>query len=88
MMMTLLPEAPVLHKVLQHLKKNSAIKCNKFLCRVGQSFWEEESYDHIVRSDGEFDRIIHYILYNPLKAGFVKEWQQWPHTFCKPELLL
>lgn len=87
MMMTLLPDVPVLFKVMQHLKKNSAIKSNKLLGRTGLPFWEEESYDHIVRDEAEFYRILNYILRNPVKAGFVQEWQEWPHTFCKPKLL-
>lgn len=87
MMMTLLQNAPVLFKVMQHLKKNSAIKSNKLLGRSGLPFWEEESYDHIVRDEAEFYRILNYILRNPVKAGFVQEWQEWSHTFCKPKLL-
>ncbi|GAB4494364.1 MAG: transposase [Saprospiraceae bacterium] len=87
MMMTLLPDAPVLFKVMQHLKKNSAIKANRFLNRTGLEFWEEESYDHIVRDESEFYRILNYILRNPVKAGFVSEWRDWPFSFAKPELL-
>lgn len=87
MMMTLLPNSLVLFKVMQHLKKNAAIKSNKVLGRTGLEFWEEESYDHIVRDEAEFYRILNYILRNPIKAGLVKEWQQWPFTFAKPELL-
>lgn len=87
MMMTLLPDSLVLFKVMQHLKKNAAIKSNKVLGRTGLEFWEEESYDHIVRDEAEFYRILNYILRNPVKAGLVKEWQQWPFTFAKPELL-
>lgn len=87
MMMTLLSDAPVLFKVMQHLKKNSAIRANKFLNRTGLEFWEEESYDHIVRDEGEFYRILNYILRNPVKAGFVQVWRDWPFTFAKNELL-
>lgn len=87
MMMTLLPNSLVLFKVMQHLKKNAAIKSNKVLGRTGLEFWEEESYDHIVRDEAEFYRILNYILRNPIKADLVKEWQQWPFTFAKPELL-
>lgn len=86
MMMTLLPKAPILFKVMQDLKKFTGLHCNRYLGREG-SFWEEESYDHIVRSELEFYRILNYILRNPIKAKFVKEWQRWPFTFAKPELL-
>ena len=87
MMMTLLPGAPVLFKVMQHLKRISAKSSNKFLNRTGSEFWENESYDHVVRDKNEFYRILNYILRNPVKAGFVKEWQDWPYIFVKPSLL-
>lgn len=87
MIMTLLPDAPVLFKVMQHLKRNAAKMSNKVLGRTGLPFWEDESYDHVVRDEKEFYRILNYILRNPIKAGFVKEWQNWPFTFIKPELL-
>lgn len=86
MMMTLLPDAPVLYKVMQDLKKFTGLHSNRKLGRNGQ-FWEDESYDHVVRNNEEFYRILNYILRNPLKAGFVKEWQEWPFTFVHPKLL-
>jgi REP element-mobilizing transposase RayT len=86
MMITLLPDAPVLFKIMQNLKRYTALNANKLLERAG-AFWEEESYDHLVRSEEELYRILNYILRNPVKAGFVSEWQDWPFTFAKPELL-
>lgn len=86
MMMTLLPDAPTLFKILQDLKKFTGLNSNRYLSREGQ-FWEEESYDHMVRSEAAFNRILNYILRNPVKAGFVSEWDQWPFTFVKPELM-
>ncbi len=86
MMMTLLPNAPVLYKVMQELKKFIGLNGNRALGRQGQ-FWEEESYDHVVRNDGAFFRILNYILEKPVKARFVKEWQQWPYSYVHPDLL-
>lgn len=86
MMMTLLPDAPVLFKVMQNLKRYTAVHANKLLKRAGM-FWEEESYEHIVRDEREFWNILNYILRNPVKAGFVQKWQEWPFTFSKAELL-
>src|SRR5262249_46563810 len=37
----------------------------------GGPFWQDESYDHVVRSDGEFERIRAYIESNPVAAGLV-----------------
>ena len=44
------------------------------------SFWQAESYDHVVRN-GELERIISYVLENPVKAGLVEDWEQWPYTY-------
>jgi hypothetical protein len=45
--------------------------CNKLLNRRGP-FWQRESYDHVVRDDGELERIIEYIHLNPVRAGLVQ----------------
>ena len=37
---------------------------------------QNESYDHLVRSDEEFRRIQRYIEWNPVKAGFVQKPEQ------------
>ena len=80
----LLEEAPPLVKTLQRLKSYTASKANKLLARSG-AFWQAESYDHIVRK-GELERIVAYVLENPVKAGLVKDWEQWPYTYLAPSL--
>ena len=83
-MFNLLPGAPELSKVMQDLKRYTALHSNRLLGREGP-FWETESYDHIVR-DGEFERILAYILNNPVKAGLINTWDAWPWTFCHESL--
>ena len=39
------------------LKGFAAHEANKMLSLKGQPFWQDESYDHLVRSDVEFERI-------------------------------
>jgi REP element-mobilizing transposase RayT len=80
MLFEALPDAPPLETIMQRLKRYTAVQSNRALGREG-SFWETESYDHIVRQ-GEFDRILAYILNNPVKAGLVSEWNQWQWTYC------
>jgi REP element-mobilizing transposase RayT len=55
----------------------TARECNKLLKRTGTSFWQEESFDHAVRSEDEFHRIKKYIEMNPVKAGLVKNPSDW-----------
>jgi REP element-mobilizing transposase RayT len=79
LLLTLRPDAPILWKVLQDMKKYSGRQCNRLLGREGYPFWEEESYDHLLR-EGEFERIRYYILNNPVKAGLVQSPEAYP--FC------
>ncbi|AQG80816.1 REP-associated tyrosine transposase [Spirosoma montaniterrae] len=71
------------HRVLGSMKANSAKAINLHLNRVGQPVWATESYDHVVRNGKSFERIISYIIHNPVKAGLVMKWQDWPHTHCQ-----
>jgi len=75
-------EAPPLVKTLQRLKGYTATQANKLLKRTG-AFWQAESYDHVVRR-GELERILAYVVENPVKAGLVEDWQQWPYTYLAP----
>lgn len=81
LVVSLPPEAPPLIKTLQRLKSYTATQANKLLGRTG-AFWQAESYDHVVRN-GELERIISYVLDNPVKAGLVVDWQQWPCSYVK-----
>lgn len=74
--------APPLAKTLQLLKGYASFQINKLLGLSG-AFWQAESYDHVVRP-GELDRIISYVLENPVKAGLVDEWQKWPYSYLAP----
>lgn len=56
---------------LQSLKAKTAREANRMLGRSGETFWQAESYDHWVRDEGEFERIVAYIESNPVKAGLV-----------------
>jgi type I restriction enzyme R subunit len=48
-------------------KKFSAGQINRLLGRRGR-FWQEESFDHLVRSAEQFERLQRYIAENPAKA--------------------
>ena len=69
-----------LGEIMQSLKGCTAREANKILNRAGK-FWEIESYDHEVRNGEELDRIVKYVLNNPVKAGLVKNWRDWRWSF-------
>ena len=71
-----------LQTIMHSLKRHTARQGNKVLRREG-AFWQHESYDHVVRDRKEWERIVAYVLNNPVKAGFVERWQDWPWTWLK-----
>ena len=58
------------------LKGFTVYRANQLLRRVGTPFWQDESYDRLVRTGVEFDRIRAYIENNPVKAGLVAAAEQ------------
>ncbi len=50
------------------LKGFSGHEANRLLGRHGY-FWQDESYDHLIRDGREFERVQHYIEWNPVRAG-------------------
>jgi putative transposase len=66
----LLPLVPA-SRLLKSLKGFTAREANRLLLRTGEPFWQRESYDHAVRDEREFSRIVAYIENNPVKAGLV-----------------
>lgn len=84
---TLLPEGlrfisknPPLDVIMKSLKGYTAWEANRSLGRKG-TFWQPESYDHVVRNEAQFHRILKYVLENPIKAGLVKDWRDWKWSY-------
>ena len=64
--------------VLRRLKGASARDANRLLGLTGQPFWQAESYDHLVRSRAELERIEDYIIQNPVRAGLARSKEEYP----------
>jgi putative transposase len=78
------PDLP-LHKIMQSLKRHTARHANILLGREG-AFWQDESYDRVMRDQDEYVRTVNYVLENPVKAGLVSKWEEWKWTYCKPDI--
>ncbi len=63
--------------IRKYLKGYTAREANKLLGRTGQSFWQDESFDHWSRDRAEFFRIVDHIENNPVKAGLVGSSEDW-----------
>lgn len=73
----LLDAGSELKAITRKLKGRTARAANLLLRRTGKSFWQDESFDHWIRSSAEFERVRMYIEQNPVKAGLVKRPEQW-----------
>jgi len=66
-----------LSDVLHSWKSYTSSEANKILGRKGNSFWQEESYDHSVRDDEDRTRCCHYTTMNPVNAKLCARPEDW-----------
>jgi hypothetical protein len=63
--------------IMRWLKGRTSRVANQILGRTGTAFWQDESFDHWIRSAEELQYLIEYVENNPLQAGLVEAKEQW-----------
>ena len=58
-------------EIMQSVKSVTAHRINKLLHGSGP-VWEEESFDHVLRSDESLKEKCEYVRQNPVRAGLVQ----------------
>ncbi len=76
------PNVP-LRSIMCWLKGRTARAANRILGRTGTPFWQDESYDHWIRSGKELEEVIGYVECNPVHAGLVKAEEEWPWSSAR-----
>jgi REP element-mobilizing transposase RayT len=71
-------------KVMQSLKRFTAREGNRILGLTGKPFWQDESYDRLVRSGTEFQRVANYIEMNPVKCGLAATAEEFLWSSARP----
>lgn len=71
-----------LASIMHSIKRYTARESNRLLERQG-AFWQAESYDRYIRNSEEWERTIRYVLNNPVKAGLVNDWREWPWSWSR-----
>jgi REP element-mobilizing transposase RayT len=66
--------AAVLHSWKSYTAKRAAD-----VIGITGSIWQREYYDHLLRSEGEFERAVRYVVENPVKAGL----RNWPWAWAR-----
>jgi putative transposase len=69
-------------KLVHSWKKLATNFVNARLDRTG-SWWQEDYFDRYMRDEAHFLKTVHYIEWNPVKAGLVKETKQWLWSSAK-----
>jgi len=69
--------------ILQALKSSSAHTLNKLLHHAGP-VWDEESFDHVLRSDESWEQKREYIRQNPVRAGLVRRAEDYRWLWIDP----
>jgi len=69
-----------LQDLMQSVKRFSSNRINKVLGRTGP-LWQKESFDTTIRNYRHLQCAIRYTLNNPIKAGLVGNWTDWPGTW-------
>jgi putative transposase len=47
--------------------------------RFARRLWQKYGYEHVIRDDERLDRIIRYVLENPVRAGLVQRVEDYPY---------
>jgi len=68
-----------LQDILHSVKLFTARKINENEGRTGQ-LWEHESFDTTIRNEMHFSNVFNYVINNPVSAGLVSDWRDWPGT--------
>ncbi len=66
--------------IMHSLKSNFTREYKKsigLLPSQSMKFWQKRFWDHVIRDDRDFENHLHYIHYNPVKHGLVKDPREW-----------
>jgi len=73
--------------ILQCLKSTTAHRINKVLHTSGP-VWQEESFDHVLRSEESLKEKADYIRQNPARSGLIAEGERYRWLWVDSELRL
>jgi REP-associated tyrosine transposase len=74
-------------RIMQAIKGASARAINRQLGRTGP-VWQEESFDHVLRSSEGLDAKIDYVLQNPVRKGLVEHWWEYRWNWQRDDMPL
>ena len=76
-------EVVYLKTIMKNIKGASAHAVNRALKRYG-CVWQEESFDHVLRSSEQLDAKVSYVLQNPVRSGIVFDFRDYRWLWHRP----
>lgn len=75
-----------LNEIMGYIKGRSSFQIKRRLDRKGR-FWQKDSYDRYIRNEKELYDTVNYIIQNPVSAGLVKRWEDFPYTYLHNDFI-
>ncbi|GAA5004374.1 transposase [Pseudoluteimonas lycopersici] len=69
--------------LMHGIKRHAALAINRAETRSGGPLWQPGYHDRALRSDQAVEAAIGYCLKNPVRAGLVEDFREYPHWWCK-----
>ena len=71
-----------LAELMRTLKGHTAREINRLLSRKGP-LWQPQYHDHAIRKDEVLKEVTLYCLHNPVRAGLVSDFRDYPYWYCR-----
>jgi REP element-mobilizing transposase RayT len=71
------PNSPSVSEWMKGLK--AVVSRHLKSCEVEGPYWQERFFDHVLRSEESHAEKWLYVRENPVRAGLVKIWSDWPY---------
>ena len=69
-------------QLVKDWKSVTAHRINRLLDRQGK-WWQADYWDRSIRDEEHYRKVVHYIEWNPVKAGLVTAPEQWPFSSAR-----
>ncbi len=74
-----------LPEIMHSFKSFTAHEVNR-MSGVTGGFWRAEVFNRMIRNREEYWEWYEYIRLNAFRAGLVKDPEEWPHWWARPEM--
>jgi REP element-mobilizing transposase RayT len=71
-----------LPKLMQSLKGYTSRQLNTLMNRKGV-LWQDQYHEHAIRRDEDLNEVVLYMLQNPIRAGLVEDFHDYPFWYCR-----